>query len=350
MLVKKLFLTVALLTLIVLNGYTQQPKISITLETDHFLFGQTVWATYRVENLSEKSIWIGGKESNGKFYLLEWDAKAFYPDGKEVPQYRGGVMVVGNKPTPKKMLKPGEYIVWSQPIPVTNVSIDRLPAGEYKLIFYLKYSLNDEPGIFEKETQANTNFFVDTPKGEDAAWLKEIEEAKKSLYKKDPTRVSLNQPLIWGDVLDCSFCPPGSEDIRATLLKKYPTSTYAGYELAKCAKENLQDYINMSSEDIDEVLGVRGLIAEKQDAYRKERIKYFEERLKLLQKFIAAHPDFVKADMIRSGISFYLLVLGRENEAIEEMKILSKMEGRWAEGAKKALQKLFPEKENAPTK
>lgn len=121
------------------------------------------------------------------------------------------------------------------------------------------------------------------------------------------------------------------------LLSRFPTSTYAGYELAKGAKENLQDYINMSYEDRDEVLGVRGLLPEKQDAYRKERMAYFEEKLRLLQEFIAHRPDFVQADRIRSGISFYLLILGRQKEAIEEMKILSRMDGRWAEGAKKAL-------------
>jgi hypothetical protein len=142
------------------------------------------------------------------------------------------------------------------------------------------------------------------------------------------------------------------KDVRLLeeIMRDYPTSTYAGYELAKCAKENLHDYVNMSHEDIDEVLGVRGLIPEKQDAYRKERKKHFQDKLNLLQAFIAVHPDFVKADMIRSGISFYLLVLGRQNEAMEEIKILSKMEGRWAEGARKALSMTCHEDEKVKTK
>ena len=227
--IRKFAMAVAFLVLAGCGIYAQEPTISIAFDTDHFLFGQPVWVTFTIKNLSKEPIWVGGKEENGQFKLLERDARAFFPDGKEVPQHRGGSMVVGTRPTPKKKLICGDCVIWSQIVPVTDVSIDNLPSGKYNLIFYLKYSLKEEAGVFEKEFQTSATFYVDTPEGDDAAWLKHVKDVKKALYQKDTTRVALNQPLTWWDVLDYALRPLGSKDIGLSVLQKYPTSTYAAY-------------------------------------------------------------------------------------------------------------------------
>ena len=132
------------------------------------------------------------------------------------------------------------------------------------------------------------------------------------------------------------------------LLQKFPTSTYAGYELAKDGCEDLENYVNLTSDEIiDDVLGVRW--RPDRDTYKEEVKAKYSEKLKMLRNFILAHPDFAEADMIHSAIARSLLILGRQNEAIEEMKILSKMEGKFAEGARRAIEKIDQEKCKAKT-
>ena len=226
---KKLMMCALLFFFIFWKGYAQEPNISITFETDHFLFGQPVNVTYTIVNLSKEPIWVAGKEEKGKFLLMERESKVFYPDGKEVPQHKAEAMIIGNQPIPKKKIASGEKIIWMQLVPVTDVSIDNLPSGKYTLIFYLKYSLKEETGLFEKEAEATANFYIEPPKGEDAAWLNYVKEIKKSLYLKDTTRVALNQPLTWWDVLDYAVRPPEGKGTTETALQKFPTSTYAAY-------------------------------------------------------------------------------------------------------------------------
>lgn len=227
---KRVYFVILVMLLPLFLVFGQEPTIEIVLETDHFLFGQTTWAKYTILNSSEMPIYIGGYQSkNGHFHLLKYEAKAFYQDGKEVQQHRGGEMVVGNSAPPKKILQKGEYVIWSQPIPVTDVTIEELPPGEYKLVFSLKYSLKADEGLFDKEVQTSTKFYIDKPEGEDAAWLQYVSEAKKKLFEENPTKLALKRALGWGDVLECGFCPSGYRDLRAELLQKFPTSTYAAY-------------------------------------------------------------------------------------------------------------------------
>ncbi len=346
---KKVYFVILVMLLPLFLVFGQEPTIEIVLETDHFLFGQTTWAKYTIVNSSERPIYVGGYQSeSGDFQLLNYEAKAFYLNGKMVPQHVGGEMITGKYVIPKKALPKGESLVWSQPIPVTDVTIEELPPGEYKLVFSLKYSLKADEGVFDKEAQTSTKFYIDKPEGEDAAWLQYVSEAKKKLFEENPTKLALKRALGWGDVLECGFCPSGYRDLRAELLQKFPTSTYAGYELAKNGCEDLENYVNLTSDEIiDDVLGVRW--RPDRDTYKEEVKAKYSEKLKMLRNFILAHPDFAKTDMIHSAIARSLLILGRQNEAIEEMKILSKMEGKFAEGARRALEKIDQEKCKAKT-
>lgn len=148
-----------LMPLILVIG--QEAKVEIELETEHILFGQTTYARYAIFNISESPIYIGGyQHKSGNFQLMGYEAKAIYPDGKEVPQHKDAEMIIGKKATPKKVLKRGECLTFSQPVPITDVTIEELPFGQYKLIFILRYSLKEEEGLFEAEGKPPTDCLI----------------------------------------------------------------------------------------------------------------------------------------------------------------------------------------------
>lgn len=305
--IRKMTTAIVFLLMIGCGICAQEPTISIVFDTDHILFGQPVWVTYRITNLSKEPIWVGGKEENGQFRLLERESKAFYPDGKEVPQHRGGTMTVGNRPIPKKKMSCGEQVAWAQVVPVTDVSIDNLPSGKYNLIFCLKYSLKEEVGAFEKEAKESATFYIDTPEGEDAAWLKCVQDVKKALYQKDTTRVALNQPLTWWDILDHASCPPRSKEIGINCLQKFPISTYAAYVIYQsCGAKG-----TMASEPIDiaKAIACGGLnypesvpddTGQWKDGWQiLTAEKYPKWRDKWIDNILKNHPDIWFADALR---------------------------------------------------
>ncbi len=326
----------------------QEAKVEIELETEHILFGQTTYARYTIFNISESPIYIGGyQHKSGNFQLTGYEAKAIYPDGKEVPQHKDAEMIIGKKATPKKVLKRGECLTFSQPVPITDVTIEELPFGQYKLIFILRYSLKEEEGLFEKEVQASKNFYIEKPEGEDAGWLQYVGEVKKKLFQEHPERVALKRPLGWGDVLACGFCSNEDKDIRVDLLQKYPTSTYAGYVLVKHGPSgSLKDASKITPEKFDERFYIVGSDEEKEKK-RKEAKQKYEDFILQARKYLALHPEFPMASLLKKEIVNALFYTDRKDEAWIEMEALSKMEGEWAEEAKAVLAKKN-EKSNKP--
>jgi hypothetical protein len=323
---KKLMMCALLFFFIFWKGYAQEPNISITFETDHFLFGQPVNVTYTIVNLSKEPIWVAGKEEKGKFLLMERESKVFYPDGKEVPQHKAEAMIIGNQPIPKKKLASGEKIIWTQLVPVTDVSIDNLPSGKYTLVFYLKYSLKEETVLFEKEAEATANFYIEPPKGEDAAWLNYVKEIKKSLYLKDTTRVALNQPLTWWDVLDYAVRPPEGKGTTETALQKFPTSTYAGYALlGGNGPWNLLPIEEIKMRGLDLKTAEKWPETKSQvEREEKERWERNERRAKQLQAFLAARPDFVYADFLKLELATRLAYIEKYQESERICRELTK--------------------------
>ncbi len=318
-------------------------KLKLSMSSANIVLGEPLYFTVTLCNEGSEPVQLAPGETEGKFSCNIFTR---CPDGKIIEGAGAGIAGSRACPAmPKEILPPKECRKTSV-VPFVSCLTTFNKPGKYELwmeyetstgiiLSQLKRPISEEPVKYWKGSLRSNVCLLDViePTGTDRIayekWLKPYALREKSLanyYTGNSDTLLQDGTHQFKDVR-----------LLEEIMRDYPTSTYAGYELAKCAKENLQDYVNMSYEDIDEVLGVRGLIAEKQDAYRKERIKYFEEMLKLLREFIVVHPEFVKADMIRSGISFYLLILGRQNEAIEEMRVLEKMDGRWAEGAKKAL-------------
>ncbi|HQO19983.1 MAG TPA: hypothetical protein PLA03_06410 [Acidobacteriota bacterium] len=344
----------AFLMLWAVNIASQEFSIDVTPKKVKVLPGAPVSLSVTLTNDSHKDLWICGKElKNG---IRSGGAILIDVAGQELSCTQSGESASSTGAFPNAPIKDkvlfgaGETFKMSSGIYAEKACpLSRDLTGKWTARVAVKIMVVEGPLVKDiRYAQAVGEIEVEfqKPEGEDLAYINAVTDW---LNKADPKTLkgytAQAKSLTWGELLS-SFRIP----VPQMLLKNYPTSTYAGYELAKCAKENLHDYVNMSHEDIDEVLGVRGLIPEKQDAYRKERKKHFQDKLNLLQAFIAVHPDFVKADMIRSGISFYLLILGRQNEAMEEIKILSKMEGRWAEGARKALSMTCHEDEKVKTK
>jgi len=215
----------------------QEPTVAIHLDAHSFLYGQPVWATYTISNCSQRTIYLSGQtRRNRSSSLLMWNARAYYGDGKVVPIHKDYIKYVGEGNSfPKHALRPGESVSLSQPVPVTDVTQNELPPGHYELIFSLGFSMTDTPGIWEKKKEARTAFEVSEPHGEDAAWLKDLQRAVLTASKKALRRPDRPSPLGWNEVLEGPV-----DGIIPAILQKHPTSTYAGYVLAR----KIPDYSN----------------------------------------------------------------------------------------------------------
>ena len=121
------------------------------------------------------------------------------------------------------------------------------------------------------------------------------------------------------------------------LLQKFPTSTYAGYELCKGGPSlKRAAEIDDAKRDMDWAVP-KGASPEDQQKRRDTIRQGYEEYATRVRNFLKVHPDFVKADVLRKNLAVFLLYLDRRSEAIEQLEILSKMEGKNAEEAREVL-------------
>ncbi|MGB9693630.1 MAG: hypothetical protein ACPLYF_02185, partial [Fervidobacterium sp.] len=121
------------------------------------------------------------------------------------------------------------------------------------------------------------------------------------------------------------------------LLQKYPTSTYAGYVLLKYGPSgSLKDASKITPEKFDERFYIIGNTDEK-ERRRKETKDKYEDFILKARKYLAVHPDFPKASLLKKEIVNALFYTDKGEEAWKEMGELSRMEGEWAEEAKAVL-------------
>ncbi len=123
----------------------------------------------------------------------------------------------------------------------------------------------------------------------------------------------------------------------SVLLQRYPTSTYAGYELCKGGPSlKRAAEIDDAKRDMDWCVP-KGASPEDQEKRREIMRQGYEEYATRVRNFLKVHPDFVKADVLRKNLAVFLLYLDKRSEAIEQLEVLSKMEGQNAEDAREVL-------------
>ncbi len=329
---------VCLAVLLLACGTTaQEPAITIRLDTDSFLFGQPVWATYTVSNPSQTPLYLSGQsKSNGTFNLLLWAAQAFGADGKAVPLHKDYAKYVGEGNSfPKRALAPGESVTLSQPVPVTDVTIDELPPGSYQLVFSLNYSTDATPRTWEKEAEARTVFRISKPGGEDAEWLNDLKLGILKADKKDLLRPDRQRPLGWYEILEGPV-----QGIIPEMVNQHPTSTYAGYVLwspirpmttnrLECLNDPdkaLRDYAFRGGTEENTLAGIR---------QTQEDLRAYTKPLGL---FLEAHPEFPHAQDLRKRYAMCLGLTGRMSDALVQIATLAKGTGREADEAKAFLE------------
>ena len=121
------------------------------------------------------------------------------------------------------------------------------------------------------------------------------------------------------------------------LLQRFPTSTYAGYQLCKGGPSlRRAAEIDDAKRDMDWAIP-KGASSEDQEKRRDTMRQGYEEYVTRVRNFLKAHPDFVKADVLRKNLAVFLLYLDKRSEAVEQLEILAKMEGKNAEEAREVL-------------
>ncbi|MCX7830245.1 MAG: hypothetical protein N2445_04205 [Acidobacteria bacterium] len=306
--IRKIFVLLALI--IGMNVLGQgEAKIEVKGVKERFILGEPCYVKLKIANESDKGLPIGMDSL--------YDERSVFCLMIEGPRRRECDFMVrpvaDRLPGCGKKIEGGKEEEWEVEIGILGL----YSVGKFKI--WVEYN----PGRIKGEnTIVNCNFYDKAIKS-NVAEIEFIKPSGKDLEVFENNHNACNQITLKPE----------------ELLQKYPTSTYAGYVLAGNAYENLENYANLTSDEIiDDVLGVRW--RPDRETYKEEVKKKYKEKLGLLEKFIKAHPDFAKADMIHSGIVRCLLILGKEKEAIEELKVLSKMEGKFAEGAKRALEKI----------
>lgn len=173
------------------------------------------------------------------------------------------------------------------------------------------------------------------PEGEDLAYIKAVQDW---LSKADPKEINgyteKVKPLTWGELLS-SFRIP----VNRILLPKYPTSTYAGYELydhfPTLANAKL-DVIENQEKALQNWCD-RGQSQEKILKRKQETLAELDSYANQVKIFLGCHPNFLYGNSLRKRLAVCLGLNGRVAEAMEQVELLSKGEGKEAEDAREFL-------------
>ena len=338
-------LLAALLASVCCHSPAQQLTVECTLHPDKVLFGVPAAAEFVITNKTDKTFYVCGvKDKGGTLTPLRWHAQAYDPGGTPVPFHKSYANFVGEEmANVKHPLAPGESLSRTLALPITDVTIDKLPPGRYELTLTVSYSASDAPGVWEKKTETRAAFELTAPQKEDAAWLDGLRAAILAADKKDLRRPDRQRPLGWYEVLSGPV-----EGIIPEMVNQHPTSTYAGYALLKkgpATSLQAASVITPEVRDREWYVPVAATPAER-EARRKTVREGYETFTHQAHAFLAVHPDFAEAALLRKELAITFFYLDKPQEAWIEVEALSKLEGQWAEEGRK----VWTQKERAGKK
>jgi hypothetical protein len=307
---------------------SQDLRATIQLDARRFLVGEPIVIRGEVTNVSKKTLYLAyGEKGCRSFPVLENMAGDFSPfcppqDVKKVDWGEGYEI---------KPLAPGESLQRIE----TLCDFTRVFAkpGNYRIRWrtqslgpYEKrignQVLQTYPNAWSGTVDSGTvQFEILAPVGVDREALDKIIRPAV----EDPRR--LPGPHLWAD----------------KVLEKYPSSTYAGYALAQSGPGGSlswsEKWSKLTAQQRDDAWYVPQVASkEAQDARRKQVREGYEEFAKKACAFLAIHPDFARADILRKELANALFMLDRRDEALEQLELLAKMTGPVAEEAQKTLQ------------
>ncbi|MFZ5983332.1 MAG: hypothetical protein ACOYXN_03110 [Acidobacteriota bacterium] len=315
-----------------LGAASEEIRVRCQPDKTEVLFGEPVYATYEVENVSQAPVYVHAIKRGEGLMLYGWKARAVGPKGG-VPVRE---MPVHGSPEFKYALAPGEQATARQPLPITDVTRPELAPGVYELRLQVEYSLTPAEREWEKRASCSSEFWVKEAAGDDAAWLAALETEAKAASRADLRRYDPNAPLGWYEVLEGT-----TKNQIPSLLTRFPTSTYAGYVLrAPPASFGCSTYecFDSPEETLRRECDRGGGDKPTQECMRKERER-MEGYAKHAAQFLEAHPDFFDAPRIRRYLAYCLAFTGRVPEALTQLRILAEGTGAEALEAKAFLEK-----------
>ncbi len=243
--------------------------------------------------------------------------------------WRGPVVswIKGKGATPTCSLLPSKKVIIKKRLHILYYCpLESLPPDMYAvhIRIYLKDIHNGAPGtlIHEKKLQLR----ILEPKGEDAAYLRDFISGIKTPDPQKVTKAWRRMPVEWGYVLHPGV---GYSRLLDSLTAKYPTSTYAGYALARTYPV-LAGYGGRTATETVDILRSADFFQRHPTTYDHEnpppkgpRIsmrKAAKDRADMIRGFLQVHPDFAKREVLEQRLGFLDLVLGRFDDAFEAWK------------------------------
>ena len=165
--------------------------------------------------------------------------------------------------------------------------------------------------------------------GQIEAWSGEVKSDDAHISLVAPTGTDLE---TYRALKACPMCDP------ARLLKDFPSSTYAGYALLSLPTNSTPITRGLGAlRDPDEALrnwADQGGGEEQVRQTAQQAKAIMENYAKSAALFLSAHPDFVKAPLIRRAYAICLGLTGCMPEALDQVRILAQGQGKEADEAK----------------
>jgi hypothetical protein len=316
--------------------------VSAELSRSSFLPGEPITVVVTVTNATGAKVSLCGSTPQEGFRVR---ARLKSGDGQTFNcGYGSGGLLVSQDPEerpPRSELAPGQCLKMSSDLDLAHCPLSMFRPGPYEIDVAIEKapSRHSEPWV--DLVPVVKTIEISAPQGEDAAYLRALEEAIASADPKTLKGGTLqSRPLEWGEVLHTRRA-----NAEAICLQRFPTSTYAGYLLRAPAASfgcSSYDCIEKAEETLRadcsggswEGAMQRGIKEETIQRCMEDRRQPMWAYAKAARPFLEAHPDFFDAPRIRRELAFCLAFTGRLAEALEQVKVLAQGEGKEAQEAR----------------
>ena len=210
-----------------------------------------------------------------------------------------------------------------------------VPPGHYTGKVWIEPYVCEGENVQTMKAALDIPVTVEAPQGQDAAYLRALEQA----VRETPPKFSgtYGGALKWMEVLNSPRIHP--EQIA---LSRFPTSTYAGYALIHTGPggslSTFEKWWTMTARQRDDAWYVpQAASPARQEARRQLVRSNYQGFVQRAQAFLAIHPDFARADLLRKELANTLFMLDQRDEAVEEVHKLATMKGPVADEARAVL-------------
>lgn len=240
----------------------------------------------------------------------------------------------------------------------TACPLSQIPPGRYegRIIVAVNILIGEQDRTISSEVRIPVE--VRQPTGQDAAYLKALQDALRT-YESQAGPVKLKGvPLTWREVLS-------SFRIRSAqiALTRFPTSTYAGYALG--LGQGFHMILDSKPEYVVKTLWQQNYIQAHPKASTHQKVveggkarevwqtepmpKYLEDQRSRIQNYLVIHPGHPRREVMELALAYQSLALGDKDTALHTLEWVSKngKTPKWKKQAIDLLKLLKAEKSGA---